>query len=261
MGCCCKECDPVPVIELKNVDFSYTQKDLVIENASLSIMPGISGCIVGPNGGGKSTLLKLLLGLLTPNRGSVKIFGKSPAESRRRIGYMPQYHQLDPAFPVSALEVALMGRVSSRSLFRYSRRDREFAREVLAELGIADLAERSFAGLSGGQRQRVLIARALAGEPELLLLDEPTANIDPGAEEQFYSILNELRKRMTVITVSHDLGFVNRETDLVICVNKQLVTHLPAEFTAETANEIYHHHMSLIKHDHSCFCHCETEDK
>ena len=256
--CCEHEHNTVPVIELENVSFAYTSGQTVIENASLEIKPGESGCIVGPNGGGKSTLLKILLGLLTPDSGSVKIFGRTPVESRRRIGYMPQYHQLDAAFPVSVLEVALMGRVSSKSLFRYKKSDRQYAMDVLSELGIADLAERSFAGLSGGQRQRVLIARALAGEPELLLLDEPTANIDPGAEEQFYSILDQLRKRMTVVTVSHDLGFVNRETDLIICVNKQVVIHTPADFTAETANEIYHHHMSLIKHDHACFCHCET---
>ena len=255
--CCKSDSAPVPVIELKDVSFAYSSAQTVIENASLQIMPGDSGCIVGPNGGGKSTLLKILLGILHPDKGTVKIFGRTPAESRRRIGYMPQYHQLDAAFPVSVLEVALMGRVSGKTFFRYKKSDRQYAMDVLAELGIADLAERSFAGLSGGQRQRVLIARALAGEPELLLLDEPTANIDPGAEEQFYGILDDLRQRMTVVTVSHDLGFVNRETDLIICVNKQVVTHKPADFTAETANEIYHHHMSLIKHDHSCFCHCE----
>lgn len=254
---CCKSETPVPVIELENVSFAYNHGTPVIEDASLKVMPGESGCIVGPNGGGKSTLLKILLGILHPDQGTVRIFGRTPAESRRRIGYMPQYHQLDAAFPVSVLEVALMGRVSNGTFFRHNRKDRQYAMDVLAELGIADLAERSFAGLSGGQRQRVLIARALAGEPELLLLDEPTANIDPGAEEQFYAILDELRKRMTVVTVSHDLGFVNRETDLIICVNKLVVTHSPADFTAETANEIYHHHMSLIKHDHSCFCHCE----
>ena len=257
--CCKNEKNPVPVIELDGVSFAYNSGVKVIENATLRIMPGESGCIVGPNGGGKSTLLKILLGILHPAHGTVRIFGRPPVESRRRIGYMPQYHQLDAAFPVSVLEVALMGRVSKRTIFRYRKSDRQYAMDVLAELGIADLAERSFSGLSGGQRQRVLIARALAGEPELLLLDEPTANIDPGAEEQFYGILEELRKRMTVVTVSHDLGFVNRETDLIICVNKQVVTHAPADFTAETANEIYHHQMSLIKHDHSCFCHCESE--
>ena len=263
MSCSCHCCSPghasVPVIDLKDVCFAYQNGTPVIENANLQIMPGESGCIVGPNGGGKSTLLKILLGLLPVDRGSVRIFGKSPVEARRRVGYMPQYHQLDAAFPVSVLEVVLMGRVSARTLFGFKKADKDFARSVLDELGIADLEQRSFAGLSGGQRQRVLIARALAGEPELLLLDEPTANIDPGAEEQFYLILEKLRKRMTVVTVSHDLGFVHRETDLVICVNKQVVIHKPAEFTAETANEIYHHDMSLIKHDHSCFCHCEGE--
>ena len=261
MSCQCHNCQAnksaVPVVELQNVSFAYRSGEPVIDNASLCIKAGESGCIVGPNGGGKSTLLKILLGILSPDCGKVRIFGHSPVEVRRRIGYMPQYHQLDAAFPVSVLEVALMGRVSPRTFFRHSRKDRDHAMAVLAELGIADLAQRSFAGLSGGQRQRALIARALTGEPELLLLDEPTANIDPGAEEQFYAILNDLRKRMTVVTVSHDLGFVNRETDLIICVNKQVVTHAPAEFTAETANEIYHHHMSLIKHDHSCFCQCE----
>ena len=261
MSCNCGCCEVSPVVELKQLSFAYQNKDNVIENADLKIMPGESGCIVGPNGGGKSTLLKLLLGLLSPDSGSVRIFGKSPIEARRRIGYMPQYHQLDPAFPVSVLEVVMMGRISPLSFFRHRKKDREIALSVLSELGIAELAERSFSGLSGGQRQRVLIARALAGEPELLLLDEPTANIDPGAEEQFYAILENLRKRMTVITVSHDLGFVNRETDLIICVNKQVIIHQPAEFTAETANEIYHHQMSLIKHDHACFCHCEGEGK
>ena len=164
MGCFCCSCAEVPVVELENVDFSYSSGELVIDNANLKIMPGVSGCIVGPNGGGKSTLLKLLLGILVPERGKVRIFGKSPAESRRRIGYMPQYHQLDAAFPVSALEVTLMGRVSNRVFFRHSKADRNYALDVLAELGIADLAERNFAGLSGGQRQRVLIARALAGK-------------------------------------------------------------------------------------------------
>ena len=261
MSCSCHSCCPehasVPVVELKDVNFAYQNGTPVIENANLQIMPGESGCIVGPNGGGKSTLLKILLGLLPIDSGSVRIFGKTPEEARRRVGYMPQYHQLDAAFPVSVMEVVLMVRVSKRTLFGFRRHDKEFARSVLDELGIADLEKRSFAGLSGGQRQRVLIARALAGEPDLLLLDEPTANIDPGAGEQFYLILEKLRKRMTVVTVSHDLGFVHRETDLIICVNKQVVIHKPADFTAETANEIYHHNMSLIKHDHSCFCHCE----
>ena len=153
----------------------------------------------------------------------------------------------------------MMGRVTPRTFFTYRKADRQAAMNALDILGIADIAERSFADLSGGQRQRVLIARALAGEPLLLLLDEPTANIDPGAEEQFYATLEELRRRMTVITVSHDLGFVNRETDLVICVNRSVNLHEAAGFTAEAANEVYNHQVNMIKHDHTCFCHCQQE--
>ena len=248
-----------PIIEIKNMSFSYTPGSPVLESVSLTVNAGQSGCIVGPNGGGKSTLLKLMLGLLQPDSGTLKIFGVSPEKARAKIGYMPQYHQLDASFPASVLEVAMMGRVTPRTFFTYRKADRQAAMNALDILGIADIAERSFADLSGGQRQRVLIARALAGEPLLLLLDEPTANIDPGAEEQFYATLEELRRRMTVITVSHDLGFVNRETDLVICVNRSVNLHEAAGFTAEAANEVYNHQVNMIKHDHTCFCHCQQE--
>ncbi|MBE6357633.1 MAG: ABC transporter ATP-binding protein [Lentisphaerae bacterium] len=248
-----------PIIEIRNMSFGYTPGITVLKDVSFCIPSGSSGCIVGPNGGGKSTLLKLMLGLLSPTTGTIRIAGKTPVKSRSRIGYMPQYHQLDASFPASVLEVAMMGRITPFTFFRHSKKDRQKALQALETVGIADLADRSFAGLSGGQRQRVLIARALAGDPELLLLDEPTANIDPGAEEKFYATLNELRKQMTVITVSHDMGFVNRETDLVICVNRSVTLHQATDFTAEAANEVYHHHVNMIKHDHSCFCHCKKE--
>ena len=250
-----------PIIEIKDLSFCYTSGAPVLDKVSFSILPGQSGCIVGPNGGGKSTLLKLMLGLLAPASGSIRLFGMTPVEARTKTGYMPQYHQLDASFPASVLEVVLMGRITPLTIFRYKKADHQAAMQALDILGIADLANRSFAGLSGGQRQRVLIARALAGSPELLLLDEPTANIDPGAEEQFYATLDQLRKRMTVITVSHDLGFVNRDTDLVICVNRSVSMHKATDFTAEAANEVYHHHVNMIKHDHACFCHCEKGEK
>ena len=245
-----------PIIELENVNFGYVPGELTLEDVDLTVAPGESGCIVGPNGGGKSTLLKLLLGLLQPTSGTVRLFGVSPEAGRRRVGYMPQYHLLDRVFPITVFEVVLTGRMRSWFPFWYTGADRRAARRALEEIGMAQLADRSFSSLSGGQRQRVLIARALACEPELLLLDEPTANIDPGAEERFYGLLDELRKRMTVLTVSHDLGFVNREVDSVICVNRRVVKHRAADFSAETADAVYHHHVSLIQHDHSCFCHC-----
>ena len=244
------------IIEFTGVSFRYDAGAPVIENVSFAVAAGQSGCIVGPNGGGKSTLLKLLLGLLVPVSGEIRIFGTTPVAAREKVGYMPQYHKLDAAFPVSVLEVALMGRMRRNFWGRYSKADRIAALEALDEMGIADLEKRSFSALSGGQRQRVLIARALAGQPELLLLDEPTANIDPGAEEQFHGALECLRKRMTVLTVSHDLGFVSCGNDLVICVNRFVSLHEAATFTAEAANAVYHHDVDMIKHTHHCFCNC-----
>lgn len=248
-----------PIIKIENLTFSYEVNNPVLKDVSLEISSGQSACIVGPNGGGKSTLLKLMLGLLKPNSGTITICGQSPEDSRLKIGYMPQYHQLDVKFPVTAFEVALMGRLQNSGFGFVSKQDKQIANLVLEEMGIAHLAKSSFASLSGGQRQRVLIARALACQPEILFLDEPTANIDPGAEEQFYATLEELRKRMTVLTVSHDLGFVNSQVDSIICVNKVVSIHQAASFTAETANAIYHHEVNLIQHEHSCFCCCESE--
>ena len=246
------------IIEIRDLDFSYEAASPVLKNVDLTVRKGQSGCIVGPNGGGKSTLLKLLLGLLAPTRGTIRLFGDAVERTRLKVGYMPQYHLLDPAFPVTAFEVVRMGCLGSGKSG-----DGEFERTLkpMQELGIAHLAKTPFAKLSGGQRQRVLIARALACEPELLLLDEPTANIDPGAEEQFYATLAALRRRMTVLTVSHDLGFVNRETDLVICVNKFVSIHEAADFTAETVDAIYHHPVHLVKHDHDCFCTCQRQEE
>ena len=231
------------IIEIRDLTFGYDAGNPVLDSINLTVKRGQSGCIVGPNGGGKSTLLRLLLGLLTPDRGTIRIFGESPA------------------FPITALEVVLQGRIRRGFWGWYTAADRAAAMASLEEMGIASLAPRSFAALSGGQRQRVLIARALACEPQLLLLDEPTANIDPGAEEQFYATLNILRRRMTVLTVSHDLGFVNREIDLVICVNRQLTVHQAGAFNAETANAVYHHEVNLIQHDHSCFCSCKHPEE
>ena len=248
---------PQIIVELSDVWFGYEPGVPALEGVNFKIERGRSGCIVGPNGGGKSTLMRLLLGLLTPQKGKIRVFGTTPVAARPHIGYMPQYHQLDAAFPVTVFEVVLMGRMRKGFWGRYAAADREAAYRALEEMGIPELASRSFSELSGGQRQRVLIARALASEPELLLLDEPTATIDPGAEEQFYATLDVLRKRMTVLTVSHDLGFVNREIDLVICVNRRVTVHEAAAFSAETANEVYHHQVNLIKHDHACFCNCE----
>lgn len=247
---------PEKMIEICRLSFAYEGGGNVLEDVNLTVREGESAGIIGPNGGGKSTLLKLLLGLLTPQTGSIRIFGVSPAEARPKIGYMPQYHQLDGAFPILAEEVVLQGTLRPGGALWYTASDRSAAHDAMKELGIADLARRSFAGLSGGQRQRVLIARALAGRPKLLLLDEPTANVDPGAEEQFYATLNCLRKQMSILTVSHDLGFVSREIDRVICVNKHVSVHEGGTFDQSAADKIYRHGVHLVEHRHECFCNC-----
>ncbi len=243
-----------PVIQLRNVEFAYEPGRPILRDVNFEIYECESACIIGPNGGGKTTLLRLLLGLLTPRAGTIRIFGRSPAEARPWIGYMPQYHQLDAAFPVTVLEVALMGRLRPGLFGRYSQADKAAALAALDRLGIADLANRSFSAISGGQRQRTLIARTLAGDPSLLLLDEPTASIDPGAEQAFYQILGELKKKMTVLTVSHDLGFVNRDISRVICVNREVAVHDADKFDAAAADEVYHHKVNMVRHDHSCVC-------
>ena len=237
-----------PVIALKHVTFAY--EDLVVlEEVNLAIPAGDLVCLVGPNGSGKTTLLRLLLGLLRPTRGEVRIFGKPPDRVRSRIGYMPQQADLDRRFPVTVLEVVLMGRLDSRLHGPYTAGDRRAAMAALGELELTDLARRPFASLSGGQRQRVLIARALCGGPELLLLDEPTANVDALAGERLIEILGRLNQRMTIVLVSHDLGFVSPVVKTVVCVNRCVVVHPLGELTEAHLRELYGGRICLVEHD------------
>ncbi len=243
------------IIEIKDLSFTYPGNSTpTLEKVNFSVMEGDSCCIIGPNGGGKSTLLHLILGFLSPGEGSIKTFGGDPAENAVNIGFMAQYFNLDAHFPITVDEVVLGGRLRGMFPVRYSREDRRIARAALEELGLPELAGKPFAALSGGQRQRVLLARALACQPKLLLLDEPTANIDPGAEQDFYRTLRELRRTVTLITVSHDLGFVDGDNDRIICVNRTVSIHDAGEFDAESARAIYHHDVKLVHHDHNCFC-------
>ncbi|MBC8318853.1 MAG: ABC transporter ATP-binding protein [Desulfobulbaceae bacterium] len=239
------------VIEFDNVSFAYGAVP-VLSNVSFSIERNHSVCIVGPNGGGKSTLIKLILGLLEPDEGKVTILGGDPDDGRSQIGYMPQYIRYDQSFPVSVMDVALMGRIGKSAKIFYSQKDKNATMAALEGMGVADLANRPFNDLSGGQRQRVLIARAMACDPELLLLDEPTANVDPAVESQLHHILKELTERITVITVSHDLGFVSRLVDRVICVNRYVRIHPTSDITGEVIQDIYGGDIKMVRHDHCC---------
>jgi len=226
--------DTTPVLE--DVNFSVNERDFL--------------AIVGPNGGGKTTLLKLILGLLEPTKGTVRVFGETPIHARSRIGYVPQHAKFDPAFPINSLDVVLMGRLGRRGFFR-RRADTEAAERALEETGASELKDRLFSDLSGGQRQRVLIARALATEPELLLLDEPTAHLDVAVERRFYQLLAELNKRLTIVLVSHNIGFVSRFVSGVLCVNRKAVTHPTCEIVDEGIKEMLGADFRIIRHDHT----------
>jgi zinc transport system ATP-binding protein len=237
------------VIEISDLSFAYPLTP-VLENVNLSIAWGDFVCMVGPNGGGKTTLLRLILGLLMPSRGTVRVFGRPPMEVRRRIGYMPQHAQLDPQFPARVCDVVLMGRLGNHRLGPFTRADRAKAAAALEEVGLAGYARRSFSALSGGQRQRVLIARALACDPEILLLDEPTASLDPLVQDEMNELLNELNRRLTVVLVSHDVGFVARYVRTVVCVNREVAVHRAAEITGDSIRKLYGHDVQLVHHRH-----------
>jgi zinc transport system ATP-binding protein len=203
-------------LRFENVAFSYKSVP-VLENAGFHIHEGEFIALVGQNGAGKTTVLKLILGLEIPSAGKIEIFGKSPALARQRIGYVPQHADYDSTFPISVMEVVRMGRlqVSSR---RYTDDDYTAIRHAMEQTEVADLSVRPYSALSGGQRRRVLVARALAAEPDLLILDEPSSNMDMESEGRLFNTLGELKGSTTILIVTHDTGFVSALTDRVLCV-------------------------------------------
>lgn len=203
--------------------------ETVLQNLSFSLAQGDFLAVLGPNGGGKTTLLRLILGLLQPDSGALRVLGRPPEAVRTQLGYVPQYATMRPDFPVTVLQLTLMG--ASRggwggTLWPENKAAREKALELLSVLGIADEAKRPIAALSGGQRQRLLVARALMGRPGnapfLLLLDEPTASIDPQGKFCFYEFLHKLRGEITIIVVSHDLSMASPFFTHVALVNRTL---------------------------------------
>jgi len=228
---------PAHLIECRGVSFAYGNSR-VLDGASFTVHEGESLCVIGPNGGGKSTLAKLVLGLLEPSSGSLTVLGRSPTAARTEIGYVPQAMRFDPQFPIAALDIVLMGRLNHLGVGRFSKACREVARAALDEVGLSGYERRPFSDLSGGERQRVMIARALACDPRILLLDEPTANIDLSIEAQLIETLVTLRHRMTILMITHDLDLVSSIGDSVLCVNHRVHRHsLP--LSGDTIREIY----------------------
>lgn len=248
------------IVDIQSVSFSYGGSVNAVENVSLRIRPREFASMVGPNGGGKTTLVRLMLGLLKPDAGSISLFGGPPEKNRIYVGYTPQQLRVDRLFPISVGDVVLTGRLGVRQpksdwkrlFLRYDSNDRAAASEAMEKIGIADLARQTFGSLSGGQRQRVLIARALCGDPKMLILDEPTNNVDPSSVEQFYALLEELNETVALLIVTHDLGVVSRYVESVICVNRRVVVHPTSEFDGTAVREIYGGDPKLIRHDHCC---------
>lgn len=237
-----------PVVRLEHV-WVRIEGTSVLEDVSLAVPRGDYLAIIGPNGSGKSTLLKVILGLLEPSSGRVEVLGHRGSAARGRIGYVPQFASFDLDFPIHVLDVVCMGRLGRQGLFgRNSRDDRDRARRALARVGIDHLARRPIGALSGGQRERVLIARALAVEPELMLLDEPTASVDPNTASSFYEMLAELAKELTIILVSHDVGTVSEHVRSIACLNRRLVSHPSGELTSEMLEEVYGCPIEVVAH-------------
>ncbi len=216
----------INIIELDNVSFSYGHEE-VVKNVSLAIHKGDYLGLIGPNGAGKSTLLKLMLGLLKPNQGTVKLFGVEVSKFKDwpKIGYVPQKTYVEMNFPATVEEVVMMGRYGKRGLFHFpTAEDKRKVNEVLAQVEMSPFKNRQISDLSGGQQQRVFIARALAAEPEVIFLDEPTAGVDVKTQKQFYSLLRKLNQQLnlTLVLVTHELDVVAHEATEVGYINRTL---------------------------------------
>ncbi|NLI81139.1 MAG: metal ABC transporter ATP-binding protein [Deltaproteobacteria bacterium] len=249
------------IIEVSGVWF-YFNGHPVLQDVNLKVPRGDFLVVIGPNAGGKTTLLKVMLGLLQPSRGSVRVFGLPPAKAAHRIGYVPQNVHINKTFPVTVLDVVLMGRLrSGKGWSRNSRQDLAAAQAVLERMGVWEVRDRRIGELSGGQLQRVFIARALVSGPEVLFLDEAMASIDAQSRGEFYDALDELNRTVTIVAVSHDMMILSRHVKSVACVNRELHHHDSAEITQGMLDATYRCPVDLVAHGLPHRVLCRHEDK
>lgn len=240
-------------IVIENLGFSYNSQP-ILEDISVTIREKEIVTIIGPNGGGKTTLLRLILGLLKPREGFILIDGQRPNLMQKKMGYVPQYVNFDKGFPITVFEIVLSGRIKKFGF--YSGTDKKRAEAALEKVGLTSIKHEPFSILSGGQIQRMLIARALVTDADLLLLDEPTSNIDPAAGDSLNTLLKRLNEKMTIVLVTHDTGFVANITDRVLCINKKLVEHpIDSKFSkivasAYSGQSALVRHQTLLSHEH-----------
>jgi zinc transport system ATP-binding protein len=213
------------VIDIKNVSFAY-DRQMILEDINLSVEEKDFLAIIGPNGGGKSTLLKLILGINTLKKGSISVLGKEPSKSLTQIGYVPQNTNVNTDFPIKVIEVVMMGHVGGKKpLFGYGKDEIMCAMGALSQVGMEDFAQTKIGALSGGQRQRVMIARALCAHPQILILDEPTSSIDITGQKEIYELIKKLNENITIIVVSHDISVILEYANKAAHVNKTLSFH------------------------------------
>jgi zinc transport system ATP-binding protein len=236
---------PEPIVDISGLDFAYGAR-LVLKHINLAIPAGSTLGVIGPNGGGKTTLIKLLLGLLAPTRGSISVGGLSPKNAIRRgdvIGYLPQSPRVAENFPLNVRQIVRLGLAGKTGLLgSESADDTQHVQWLIQQVGIEELAETPVGFLSGGQLQRAFIARALAARPKVLMLDEPTTGIDRAGQEQFMQFLTGLKQSLglTVVLVSHDLRTVTALCDRIACLNVTLHYHdVPGNMPAELAREFF----------------------
>lgn len=227
-------------IELQKILFSYRGTP-ILQDLSLKIPAGEFLGIFGPNGGGKTTLLKLLMGFLDPQAGSIRIFGKKPEDARNHIGYVPQAHRTDPDFPITVSELISLGLLSKRPYpGGFSKEEREESEFWMEKLFLLPHKDKAYGELSGGLAQRALLARALIANPDILLLDEPTANIDSSSVAVVLKTLEELRGKKTILLVTHDLNSAIQRTDRLACVQRTLSIFQPEEVCNHFSLGLYH---------------------
>lgn len=238
-----------PAIEVKDLSVFYG-RNIALKSVNMIVQPGEYLGIIGPNGGGKSTLLKAILGLVPASKGQVRIFGGSLQENRSLLGFVPQFSSIERKFPISLYEVVLSGRMKAglRGFARYSSEDHDQTQAAIEQIGLSHLSTRQVSQLSGGEFQRMLIARALVSQPKLLLLDEPTASVDATARRQIYELLGKLNEHMTIILVSHDMLAISSQVSSLACLNSHLVYHGEPELNENTVNSLYGCPVDLIAH-------------
>ncbi len=240
----------MPILSLQSVSYHVGAR-AILETINLDMEARGFLSIIGPNGGGKSTLLKLIMGVISPSNGRIEVFGLPPKQGRSKVGFLAQYPEFESTFPITVEECVALGTLQNRWRGYFTKADYHDAHYWLDRVGMGHISTRSLRNLSGGERQRVFLARALVNRPELLILDEPTASVDSQGETQFYDILAELNQDMAIVMVSHDLSAVSSVSQSVACLNRTLVYHGGPELEASDIDGAYHGcAVDLIAHGH-----------